>query len=894
MPMTPTVPGPGISLSPEIQSYNQQPEAQQDPEQLFKERFNQMAYNVLYSRLAEIAPEVVTFKILNVDVDAGKGVGVFVVMHEQTPIYIPVILTDGKLKPMEMFYAKTVNMFLPLMPQWLDEIGKMSLNELGSGADLPKNVPQDVNIRDLVMPPTTTSGRIGLASDNSYDPRRLFKEAENHELNIRPQFLNIMRTAPLALLDGVKLAFSRNPGLLQKFAANYGINQLTAAMSDGYSRAQSQVKTAFAKTGRVTVLSKNASSQQFNEVFGVNAGKAFAQMLKVGVAIQDTRDNFAKVAVKTEGPAFLESPGSFPGWFRLYFVDGKPSIYFVVPLIKKSGSSLHQYNDYNPNNEHKPEPQEYVVISPDCKEMWVCNDAMGEKLQTLPNDIINSRLFKLLTSDAKGDTPSAKSYGLFLNPTRNSVEATMPIEVEEVYTDNDVTRLKTFGTTWVVEKDPQRKNIKYTSGSSLNFVPSTAKYLEMAKRTGEDYWKTRDKITRRKNSVINDPKVLLKWMNNVLAETGAKPVNVKSAGLNQWWINGQHSAMYFAPALEKVANDYSISTGDALGILLDAREHGRSSAFLLEKSAAGLIKQAFGKFAQPPGPPQEQPMQYEGSMQGAPTMGGPGTPQGMSPAGGKETSMGPGGAPPTDPNTGQPAQQAPQQSSMSPTDLAIGEAIQGLQQQNELATQQNQAQMQQLQQKMEMEMQQNQSLVQVLQGIQQRAQSISSATGGMVPAGAEQSPMVSAQMIAPIPPEEPPPPPTPMMDEQTLNMSPEMVAQQINPQMVDQAQQLGDQGTFDTAAIAMLAAAPILQDIVAAYIPNLEKAVDNLGRVLLTLWMKESDTKKAIGDEAFMQLEEKLRNVFKGVGEVVLDLTNNATSVGDEAERDKQQTGQTA
>ena len=111
------------------------------------------------------------------------------------------------------------------------------------------------------------------------------------------------------------------------------------------------------------------------------------------------------------------------------------------------------------------------------------------------------------------------------------------------------------------------------------------------------------------------------------------------------------------------------------------------------------------------------------------------------------------------------------------------------------------------------------------------------------------------------------------------------VAQQINPGLVDQAQGLQDSGVFDTAAIAMLASAPILQDIVSAYLPNLEKAVDNLGRVLLTLWLKEEETKEAIGDEAFSQLEEKLRGVFKNIGEVVLELGHNATTVGDEAEK---------
>lgn len=90
---------------------------------------------------------------------------------------------------------------------------------------------------------------------------------------------------------------------------------------------------------------------------------------------------------------------------------------------------------------------------------------------------------------------------------------------------------------------------------------------------------------------------------------------------------------------------------------------------------------------------------------------------------------------------------------------------------------------------------------------------------------------------------------------------------------------------FDTAAIAMLAAAPVLQDIVASYVPNMEKAVDNLGRVLLTLWMKEKETREALGDDEFISLEDKLRTVFKNMGDVVLDLSHSAMAVQSDADK---------
>ena len=364
-----------------------------------------------------------------------------------------------------------------------------------------------------------------------------------------------------------------------------------------------------------------------------------------------------------------------------------------------------------------------------------------------------------------------------------------------------------------------------------------------------------------KSSIIKDPKMLFNWMNEMMQRSGAPRSAVKSAGLNQWWLPGQSSPAGRAEALYKVASGYSLSVQDAERVLDDASTHGSSNTYIMPFGALAPAHDALHKFAQG----MEQPMAQE-MPQGGPEGG-------MPPAGGMQ------------PSADMMAQQQQGPSPMSPADLALGEAIQGLQQQGEQQMQQNQAQMEQLNQKMEMEMQNNQQLVGILQNIQQRTQQISQATGGQVPAGAEQSPMIAAQAIAPPPQPEPEPPPMPMMDQE--GFSPEQVAEQINPEMAEQAQQFNDQGMFDTAAVSMLSSSPILQDIVSSYVPSLEKAIDNLGRILLSLWMKETETRESIGDEAYVQLEDKLRGLFRNLGEVVLSLSHNVMGAQTDDQRDQ-------
>lgn len=99
---------------------------------------------------------------------------------------------------------------------------------------------------------------------------------------------------------------------------------------------------------------------------------------------------------------------------------------------------------------------------------------------------------------------------------------------------------------------------------------------------------------------------------------------------------------------------------------------------------------------------------------------------------------------------------------------------------------------------------------------------------------------------------------------------------QVNPDFVEQAGQLQDAGAFDAAALASMAQNPALKDLIGAYLPNLEKSLDNMGRVLLTLWMDEGNIKEDIGTETFIGIEDNLRTTFKGLGDLILKISQNS------------------
>jgi len=102
------------------------------------------------------------------------------------------------------------------------------------------------------------------------------------------------------------------------------------------------------------------------------------------------------------------------------------------------------------------------------------------------------------------------------------------------------------------------------------------------------------------------------------------------------------------------------------------------------------------------------------------------------------------------------------------------------------------------------------------------------------------------------------------------------IQNQMNPQFLEQAGALQDADVFDAAAIASMSRSPSFQSMVTDYVPTLERALDNLGRILLSMWMQEAELRENIGEEEYGDLEDNIRAVFDGLGRLILSMNKNA------------------
>lgn len=104
----------------------------------------------------------------------------------------------------------------------------------------------------------------------------------------------------------------------------------------------------------------------------------------------------------------------------------------------------------------------------------------------------------------------------------------------------------------------------------------------------------------------------------------------------------------------------------------------------------------------------------------------------------------------------------------------------------------------------------------------------------------------------------PPAPPTTMPTE-TVNT-------------MEAAAQTGDPSLFDSAAVGALVQSNPLNEAIAPELPTVEKAIDSVAKILVSLQLREADLSRQMGSDDFFTLESNLRKVLGGLGEIVLSV----------------------
>ena len=94
--------------------------------------------------------------------------------------------------------------------------------------------------------------------------------------------------------------------------------------------------------------------------------------------------------------------------------------------------------------------------------------------------------------------------------------------------------------------------------------------------------------------------------------------------------------------------------------------------------------------------------------------------------------------------------------------------------------------------------------------------------------------------------------------------------------LAEEAAAAGQRHVFDQAAIGGLAKVYDTASVVDSYIPDFMDTIDRIGRILFLFYWKHEDFNQRYGNDDMVQMEDRLRNVFKNMGELTLSLKEKA------------------
>jgi hypothetical protein len=718
-------------------------------------------------------------------------------------------------------------------------------------------------------------GMVVTGSDHNANLIKLFKHASSagHEhTQILPAFLK-------AASNNVKKGFAKvltdNPKLLKIAGDLYGEETLLDALQP---RA---VKTAAVGMtgGALWHADKDTKPSEYFQAFGEAAPEAFNGVLLKGYHFKDTRPSLNLAVQTQELHRFSDARES--GVYQIYAINKKPEAALVivepVDIFREDRATFPKDEEsrvkrvitkttitYEVGRPEKDVERSHklnrLVILGDGR-YYVTQNLMGEQVIELA--LKGSKVFKNVMSDSTS-TPRA-GKGVFIYKRGVHYFSTKPLELSDITTDsNKVVRAKaSHEGGWGAKKiviDPKSPmgRISRPRDTDLVLIPGRWKWLPLGERANaSDY--------------LSQPSELTNIMVDALGSMGVHKLVARRAGQSMYAVNGQQTTDKVS-ALRKLAEDGRIHISAAEAMLKIAEVQNICQAYVVSPSQYKYLLQKVAD-VMPPAPPGM-------AMPPAP----PAPPAPAAP---------PGAPPPMDPNAPPPAMaEAP------PAPSGIDQAFQE-------TTQELQKQIDELQ-----------AQLTVLTTVQERANQINGGGqepmpqdpalaappeggapmptpppmppamgGGQAPMPAappsQQDPMAAQQGAPPMDPNaqqaQGGPPPMPVMH--TEEPSAEEIAQQINPNFLAQAGQFHDQGAFDAGAVGSLAQTPSLQNISTQYAANLEDSVDDLGRTLLTLYMQESELKEQLGDDAFVKLETQLRDTFKNLGALTLNLSHNTAQL---------------
>ena len=857
----------------------------------FEQAFADIAYSYLQEKVPNLMEFLVGFEVVDKDDSGAKGLGLFAFKIGDRYLYCPVFFLNAELKPLELLWLKDKDIFVPLDEDWVSYLLKNKPLVLGEETE-ERHPRFDVPDLDLFAQPPITGKHVTAEAREVFSAMAHGAEGVLAELQ-QPSTkgLQFLKKAECPVKQAFLQEAVTNPNMLQALGRFYDLGQVKAAAqtdAPNYRMAQGKNKCSTCKhfsSGKCEKFDFQASAAYTCDGWAVKGDEAQTKV----ASLQDP-DLLRQLSPEQREKVyrgelvFASDPLVLTKYAQLYATQFEkdlqnPHTSGVYTLISHTGDLRKALVLLAPQATHKYGERKATVIDLQTKR-FVCapvgriwTKKLAEEGES-PDLDEESEIPDALMSDRTSG--SVGTYYVLMNPALHS---SAPFEILQKFKDtaglvhyrvkfvegdmaytHDTTHSRAGNRGYTENKDPQtdinlsaeQQLSREGEAVSMTLAPETAGGADKMYSMGDELVVPKSfkliKLTKPSKSgpefALGDEAAVHNQIFNVTKEAGLENrlirIGLKHDGVLYCIENShgsQHRSLTKAAAAGILANDFFMRPDQVLDYIKQAEQgRGRFHELWAVQRATDeeLEKKAIRKGNT--GTRKGGAIPFKGGF--ASQKGGLGARKGDVFAG-RGASTG---------NTLNKTRQMMQQTAQQAKRAQIEPLPQGIP--DPIFTSDN-----------------------------------SVAPGGKQLFNEELIPLPNVY--------EPPRPmggvenmytgPSGLPGEQTMGPPPDMQMPQGNTPQMDtdlamQAADMGQQTVFDHSVLASLAKLTDVSELINQYLPDLEAALDKLGRLLFLYWWHQEQFKESFGITQMRDLEDQLRSVFKSFGELVLDLKQKEQS----------------
>lgn len=198
-----------MAISPSVQQFQAQYSqgGGSHTQQTFETKLGQLAYDAFRAKYPSLLAYIVTFKVIDANLDTGFGIGTFILAKGSDVIYVPVVLANGTIESCEMLYDKTEDSFTPLTDENVKQLaGANTLTDYSLQKKPPMIESTEELFRRLVRPPMSSNPILASSND-------------------------ALEILPNSAKEQIVSYLKSNPEVLGKIAAFYPIEKLAEKLA---------------------------------------------------------------------------------------------------------------------------------------------------------------------------------------------------------------------------------------------------------------------------------------------------------------------------------------------------------------------------------------------------------------------------------------------------------------------------------------------------------------------------------------------------------------------------------------------------------------------------------------------------------------------------------------